>query len=206
MSIGTNRPFSDLVRRAREGDEAARNEILSDCQDYLMFVARRDLDDRLRAKCAPSDMVQNALMNASSAMPDFRGDTIQSLKAWLREILRNEMAMASRHFLGTAKRDVRREQISKTDSQFWLQRRQIKDRMTTPSTEAVVQEDAAELRAALVRLPEDYRSVIIMRNWERLSFKQIAVRLDRTENAAKKLWGRALARLESELFSADEQG
>ena len=206
MSIGTNRPFSDLVRRAREGDEAARNEILSDCQDYLMFVARRDLDDRLRAKCAPSDMVQNALMNASSAMSDFRGDNIQSLKAWLREILRNEMAMASRHFLGTAKRDIRREQVSKTDSQFWLQRRQIKDRMMTPSSEAMLQEDAAELRAALVRLPEDYRSVIIMRNWERLSFKQIAIRLDRTENAAKKLWGRALARLESELFTADEQG
>jgi RNA polymerase sigma-70 factor (ECF subfamily) len=206
MSIGTNRPFSDLVRRARLGDEAARNEILSDCQDYLMFVARRDLDDRLRAKCAPSDMVQNALMNASSGMGDFRGDTIQSLKAWLREILRNEMAMASRHFLGTAKRDVRREQVSKTDSQFWLQRRQIKDRMVTPSTEAVLQEDAAELRAAMVRLPDDYRSVLIMRNWERLSFKQIAVRLERSENAAKKLWARALSRLETELFSADEQG
>ncbi len=129
---------------------------------------------------------------------------MQALKAWLREILRNELAVASRQYLGTAKRDVRREQSTKTESQFWRQTTGLTDRMLTPSSEAVLQEDAAELRAAMLRLPDDHRSILLMRNWERLSFQQIAMQMSRSENAVKKLWARALSKLESELFSDEE--
>ena len=76
--------------------------------------------------------------------------------------------------------------------------------MLTPSSEAVLQEDAAELRAAMLRLPDDHRSILLMRNWERLSFQQIASQMSRSENAVKKLWARALSKLESELFCDEE--
>lgn len=199
-SVETNKSFQDLVERARKGDVSARDSIFSDCQDYLLFVASQSLDHRVRGKCGPSDIVQNTLMNAASAFPNFRGDSSKALHAWLNEILRNEMATASRKYLGTAKRDVRREMISQTESQFWRVQSQITDTLATPSSEAVLEEDAAELRSAMLRLPEDYRRVLMLRNWERMSFQQIATRFDRSENAVKKLWARALTRLETELF------
>ena len=178
----------------------AREALLSDCRDYLSMLADKSFDPRLRGKCAPSDIVQNTMVNATTGFGQFRGDNTAALRAWLREILRNEMAMTHRRYLQTSKRDVRRELVSPTDSQYFRQNAGIKDRMPTPSTEAVLQEDAAELRAALLRLSEDHRSVLIMRNWERMTFAQIGQRMQRSENAAKKLWARALTQLESELF------
>ena len=121
MSVGANNTFLKLVMDAQSGDRRARDAIFADCRDYLMFVANRELDERVRAKCAPSDIVQNTLLHASTGLDEFRGESVQALKAWLREILRNELAVASRQYLGTAKRDVRREQSTKTDSQFWRQ-------------------------------------------------------------------------------------
>ena len=203
-SLEANKTFLSLVDRARSGDVDARDAIFRECRDYLLYVASQNLDRRVRGKCGPSDIVQNTLMNASTAFASFRGETSGALHAWLNEILRNELASASRKYLGTAKRDVRREQISKTESQFWRVQKQITDTTATPSSEAELAEDAAELRAAMQRLPEDYRRVLIMRNWDRLSFQQIAERFERTENAVKKLWARALTRLETELFDGEE--
>ena len=203
-SINANNSFNALVDRARAGDAEARDTIFTECRDYLLYVASQNLDRRVQGKCGPSDIVQNTLMNAANAFGSFRGDTSGALHAWLNEILRNELATASRKYLGTAKRNVRREQITKTESQFWRVQRQITDTVATPSSEAIISEDAAELRAAMTRLPEDYRNVLILRNWERLSFQQIAARFDRSENAVKKLWARALTRLESELFDSEK--
>jgi len=53
------------------------------------------------------------------------------------------------------------------------------------------------LKGALKRLPEDHHEVIWLRRHEQRSFEEIAVRLG-TEAAARKLWLRALERLEQE--------
>ncbi len=201
--VGFEHTFSELIERARAGDPTARDAILADCRDYLHLVADRSLDKRLRGKCCPSDLVQNTMMHAATGFGGFRGDSVPALKAWLREILRNEVAMTNRRFFSASKRDVRREQVSETDSQYFRSRTGIPDSMPTPSSEAVLAEDAAELRAAMLRLSSDYRDVLLMRNWERLSFAQIGARMNRSENAAKKLWARALAQLEGELFGGE---
>ncbi len=202
-SVGFERTFAALIDRACAGDAAARDVILADCRDYLNLLADRSLDRRLRGKCCPSDIVQNTMLNAATGFTTFRGDTVPALKAWLREILRNEVATTNRRFFSASKRDVRREQVSETDSQYFRSRSGIADSMPTPSSEAVLAEDAAELRAAMWRLSADHRDVLLMRNWERLSFTQIGARMNRSENAAKKLWARALAQLEAELFGGE---
>jgi RNA polymerase sigma-70 factor (ECF subfamily) len=51
------------------------------------------------------------------------------------------------------------------------------------------------LAAALGRLPEDYREVIILRHLEGLTFREVAERMGRSENGVQKLWVRALANL-----------
>jgi RNA polymerase sigma-70 factor (ECF subfamily) len=69
----------------------------------------------------------------------------------------------------------------------------------TASTVAVAAERDAKVRAALETLPEDYRQVINWRYQEELSFADIASRMGRSENAVRKLWFRAIERLETVL-------
>ena len=56
-----------------------------------------------------------------------------------------------------------------------------------------------ELVRALERLPEDYRRVIILRYQEQLPFEEIGRLLQRSPDAARKLWARAVERLHEEL-------
>lgn len=51
------------------------------------------------------------------------------------------------------------------------------------------------MRAALKRLPNDYRVAIEMREFDRASFAEIGAALDRTAGAARMVWIRALDRL-----------
>jgi RNA polymerase sigma-70 factor (ECF subfamily) len=52
---------------------------------------------------------------------------------------------------------------------------------------------------AVERLPEDYRQVLLLRCRDGCSFDEIGNLMQRTSNAAQKLWMRALERLQREL-------
>ena len=54
---------------------------------------------------------------------------------------------------------------------------------------------------ALDRLPEDYAQVLRLRYIEELPFEDVAARMGRTANAVRKLWARAVEKLEEELDS-----
>ena len=55
-----------------------------------------------------------------------------------------------------------------------------------------------ELRvtAALAELPPDYQEVIVLRNLQRLSFNEVAERMDRSRPAVQMLWMRAIRKLQ----------
>jgi RNA polymerase sigma factor (sigma-70 family) len=55
----------------------------------------------------------------------------------------------------------------------------------------------------MARLPEDYRRVLQLRYWSGMTFVDIAPLLGRSPDAVRKLWYRAVERLQSELNAAD---
>ena len=65
----------------------------------------------------------------------------------------------------------------------------------TPSQQAVLHESTLLLADALARLPDDYRETIILRQFEGLSFAEIAERMGRSVDSVQKLWVRALTQL-----------
>jgi RNA polymerase sigma-70 factor (ECF subfamily) len=69
----------------------------------------------------------------------------------------------------------------------------------SPSGQAMENEQDQALQAALGRLPEDYRRVITLRYEEQLPFEEIGRLLERSPDAARKLWARAVERLFEEL-------
>jgi RNA polymerase sigma factor (sigma-70 family) len=71
----------------------------------------------------------------------------------------------------------------------------LADTATSPSQNADRNAARDQLNATLARLSERHRAVIRLRVWDRMSFRQIGVSFDTSEDAARMLYGRAIARL-----------
>ena len=69
---------------------------------------------------------------------------------------------------------------------------------SSPSQHAARREQAVLLANALARLRMDHREVVVLRHLEGLSFAEIAQHMNRTVDAVKKLWARALAQLRNQ--------
>ena len=72
------------IVRARQGNEAALQELLHPYRNYLKLLARLQIGRTLQAKLDESDLVQETLLNAWRAIQSFRGQTEAELMQWLR--------------------------------------------------------------------------------------------------------------------------
>ncbi len=145
----------------------------------------------------PSDVVQNTLIKAVEHFADFQGTNQHALLAWVRQILKNEIIDVRRAYLRAEKRDLRKECPPDDDALLATERPEIVDPEHTPSTHAELRDDAERLQRALQLLSPDYEAVIRMRNWERLPFAEIGRRMNRSEDAAKKLESAVIAGIRS---------
>jgi RNA polymerase sigma-70 factor, ECF subfamily len=186
------RSFGQLVAAARGGDPEALSLLIHQCRDYLLLIANQDLDQSLRSKLGASDIVQQTLLAAFENFHQFRGQSEDELSGWLKQILRNDISNARRHYQQTQQRDARREHRL-DDSQ--LIQPAIADPLHTPGTNALINEQEQLLERAMLQLPENYRQVIRLRNWEELGFEKIGQQLQISAEAARKIWSRAIARL-----------
>lgn len=197
---------TELLDAFRNGDPAAGDSLLRRFEPWLKLIARLQLESRFHAKFDPSDVVQQAMLEALKAAPQFRGNTEAEFTAWLRQILTHALAHEIRRYAGTAKRDLARE--IPLEQQLAHTSQQLGDMLaatgTSPSQKAVKREQSVLLAEVLERLPEDFREVIILRNLEGLPHDEVARRMGRSPGAVRMLWVRALARLREDLApSAD---
>jgi RNA polymerase sigma factor (sigma-70 family) len=63
----------------------------------------------------------------------------------------------------------------------------------------MVDERDANLNAIIARMPDDYQQVLNLRYRENRAFEEIAATMNRSANAVRKLWARAIERLQEEL-------
>src|SRR6266481_5691391 len=98
-----------VLEHARRGDTAALGELLQRYQPWLHLLARLQVDSRFQDKFDPSDIVQQTLLEACRALPQFRGNTEAELAAWLRQVLAHVLAHEVRRYHGTQQRDLARE-------------------------------------------------------------------------------------------------
>jgi RNA polymerase sigma-70 factor (ECF subfamily) len=190
-----------LLRQARTKDGAALGRLLELYRGYLALLARVQIGRRLQGKIDPADLVQETFLEAHRHFALFQGRTEAELVCWLREILAGRLAKLVRHYLGTQRRDVRleRQLAGELEQSSRLLDQGLVAASSSPSHRAVRREQAVLLAAALGRLPEAYREVLILRHLGGLSFPDVARRMGRTVPSVKKLWARALPRLRDAL-------
>jgi RNA polymerase sigma-70 factor, ECF subfamily len=184
---------------ARAGSREALGQALEACRNYLLRFANRELDADLLAKGGASDLVQETFLEAQRDFGQFHGATADELRNWLLRLMRNNAINFARHYRNTAKRQLDREQALPADSPSTAPGAGLAASIPTPSAMAMAHEKAQAVEAALARMPDDYRRVIQCRYQEDRSFEEIARLMERSENAVRKLWFRAIERLQQEL-------
>jgi len=169
---------------ARAGSAEAMTRVLELCRGHLHPIADGELDPSVRASVSASDLVQDTLATARRDFAGFQGASADELRAWLREILLNKIATCKRHDRNAARAGLHPDGPTE---------------LTTPSRLMAQGQRAVVLKAALERLPADYRQVIAWRQMDNLSFGEIAARLERSLDDVRELWWRAIQRLQMEL-------
>ena len=200
MSDGKSVQFSTLIDGARQGDAECRDRLFALCRSYLGFVARSQVETWLRRKVDASDLVQETMLEACRDFDRFEGRTEQEWLAWLRKILAHNAADFVRRYRGTAKRAAGREVPFRDPADSRAPGApEPAGPQATPSQEFLQLDTELRVTAALGQLPPDYQEVMILRNLQRLSFQEVAQRMNRSRPAVQMLWMRAIRKLQSEL-------
>lgn len=169
-------------------------QLLKVCRPYLLLLANQELDGKLQRKVGASDVVQDTLLQIRDDLGQFRGENQQQLFSWLRQILLNELADTRRRYVDAKKRNVRREEPLGSDSIVSRQSPKVRSQLT-PSSEATAREESEALSRALEKMSPEDREVIKLRSWDQLSWDDVAKQTNRSPDASRKLWGRAVERL-----------
>ena len=190
-----------LITGAREGDHQCREQLFEVCRSYLGFAARAQVESWLRVKVDASDLVQQTMLEAHRDFDKFQGSTEQEWLGWLRRILAHNVSDFIRHYKGTAKRRIQKE-VPFRDPRIsgpapGAPEPAASDR--TPSQEFALLDDSLRVTQALSSLAPDHQEVIVLRNLERLSFNDVAERMERSRPAVQMLWMRAIKKLQETL-------
>ncbi len=205
--IGTSGEGVDRDRIAAIGtDRADWGEFLSAHRDRLRRMVAIRLDHRLRGRIDPSDVIQEAFLEATERRPEYdRQSDPMSPFLWLRFLTLQRLQIVHRRQLGTKARNARRE-VSihggayPAASSAALAARLL-GRDTRASEVAIRSERKRQLQEALDRMDLIDREVLVLRHFEQLSNGECARVLGLSETASTKRYLRALGRLK-EMLSA----
>jgi RNA polymerase sigma-70 factor, ECF subfamily len=197
-----------LLRRALDGDASACDELFGRHRAALHRVVARRLGPSLRGRLDPSDVVQEAHVEALERLEEFAGRRPMPFRSWLIRTALQRVAKLRRHATA-ARRDLGRERplampgaADGSSSPGWDARSiAVPADGPTPSQQAATRDAAARLHAVLHRLPEPDRAILAMRTFEGLSYDEAAARLEIEPAAARKRYGRALLRLRASLIA-----
>jgi len=190
------------LANARAGSPEALGAVLEAHRRYLLLVAENELAPDLRPKGGASDLVQETFIEAQRDFRQFRGETDNEFRGWLRRILVRNLGTFTQRYRGTEMRDVGREVKLPASSSAGGPGGELAAASATPSGLAMANEQSLALQGALDRLRDDYRCVIQLRYDDNLTFEQIGQEMGRSPEAARKLWARAMDCLRAEWKSA----
>lgn len=173
---GREAPDDVLVQRARSGDEAALNRLVTRHHQTAYRVALGILGDPEQA----ADAAQDGFLRAVRALDSFRGDA--RFRTWLLTIVSNEAR-------GLMRRAGRRRESGLEDESAVVD--------GAPAVDDVVaaKEEAGMARRFLARLPEKQRLAVQLRVDEGLSFKEVGEIIGSTEGAARVNYHHGIKRL-----------
>jgi RNA polymerase sigma-70 factor, ECF subfamily len=182
---------SMLVSRCAAGDETAFAELVADHQRMVVQLAINLLGDRDEAL----DLSQDVFLRVFRTINRFRGQS--ALRTWIYRIAVNQARNRHRFW----RRRHRADQVS-LDAHVAAHGDLLRGDDVGPERRLALKELAARLRHALVALPFDQRTAIVLREIDGLSYEEIAFSLGVTVGTVKSRLTRARQTLRTELHEA----
>jgi RNA polymerase sigma-70 factor (ECF subfamily) len=191
-----------LLDRIRRGDATAGQQLLRRHRQRLRQMIAVRMDRRLAARVDPSDVLQEALMDAAQKLADYVQHRPLPFYPWLRQLAWQRLVKLHQHHLRAQKRSVHREAVPDLalpdESALDLAHRLLASG-TSPSQQLLQEELRDRVQTTLAQLPERDREVLVLRYLEQLGTGEIAAILGITEAAVKSRHVRALERLRARL-------
>jgi RNA polymerase sigma-70 factor (ECF subfamily) len=194
-----------LIEQAVRGDQRALGDLLGRHRQRLRRMVALRLDRRLQGRVDPSDVIQEACLDAARRLTEYHRNPTMPFFLWLRLVVGQRLVDEHRKHLGAAARDAGREislyrgALPETTSAALAAH--LLGRLTTPSQAALRAERKIRLQEALNSLDAIDREVLALRHFEELSNAEAAAVLGLDKSAASKRYARALIRLKEILAS-----
>lgn len=194
---GTSKPeIQDLLREAASGNLAAREALLQRHRSCLLRMVALRMDARLACRIDPSDVVQEALLEAHRRLDEYLEERPVAFYPWLRGIAWDLLVGLYRRHVLSRKRSITREEVCPLpDSSTAELADRLMARGSSPSAGVMREELRQGVREALARLPDADREVLVLRHLEQLSIGEMADVLGIREGAVSVRVLRALRRL-----------
>ncbi|MEO1231514.1 MAG: sigma-70 family RNA polymerase sigma factor [Myxococcota bacterium] len=173
-----------LVARAQSGDSGALQDLLERYQPRLLRFGLRMCGHREDAE----DVVQESMMAAARTLSDFRGDA--SLSTWLYTIARSFCLKKRRR-----SKFAPAHEASLDDEDTRPQVRAVADPSRSPEEAAAISEVESAVQAAIRTLEDGQREVLVLRDVEGLSAKEVGEVTGLSVSAVKSKLHRARSNL-----------
>jgi RNA polymerase sigma-70 factor, ECF subfamily len=181
----------ELVERCKQGDETAWTKLVEATQREVYTLCLRVL----RNPDDAAEATQDTYMKVWRGLKGFRGDAL--FTTWLYRVAMNAAISRQRS------RSRKREHETTSEDEMLAQLPGVE----SVETVAGARIDVKILESGLERLPEHYRSAVVLRDVYGCSIEEIAVALKITQAAAKVRVHRGRKQLREMLWSqiADEE-
>jgi RNA polymerase sigma-70 factor (ECF subfamily) len=204
VGAGAVNPEGDaLVAAAADGDLRAMGELFGRFRDRLRVMVRLRMDRRLQGRVDPSDVLQEAFLEASQRIADFAQKKPMPFFLWLRFLTAQRLLIVHRRHLGAKMRDAGGEvsiyRGAMPEATSVSLAAQLLGRLTSPDGAAMRAELQLQLQQALNGMDPIDREVLTLRHFEELNNNEVAEVLGVSKTAASNRYVRALRRLREAL-------
>ena len=205
----------EALRLAALGNPNQVGQVLEEYSPRLRNMLRLRMAPQLAGRVGVSDVLQEAFVEVTERLPGYLEERAIPSDAgkdrrgampfylWVRFLAGQQLARAYRFHLGTPLRDAAREQAidgpAFPGASSACLAIALADSGVSPSQAASAQEAQEILVEALEDLDPDEREILMMRHFEHLTNREIAVLLDLSEPGASLRHMRALKRLRTVL-------
>lgn len=189
---------SAWLEKLGRGDKSALGRLLAHHRDRVRAFVEVRLDDRIRARLDPSDVVQETQLEVIRRMDDYLRRRPMPFHLWVRKTAYQRLLDLRRDHRTRQRRSVDREVAFPQDSSLSLAR-PVLGRSSSPSSKLQARENADRIARSVAQLPDADREILLMRHVEALPYEEIACLLAIEPPAARKRYGRALIRLQKVL-------
>lgn len=200
LDVDETAEIKSAIQAARAEEPGAIGALLQLHYNYLRFLAAAQLGQTLQRRVSPSDVVQETLLAAHRDFGSFRGTSVAEFTSWIKTILSRALVREFERHLTAGKRDIRREVsidtvVKNMESSCIFAASLVAPKSQDPATIVSLDEETRRVANLIAQLPLDYQTIIMLKTFAGLENSQIAQRMDRSEQAVRLLWMRALRQL-----------